>query len=134
MLIISVLVIGISIGQGRILKGNSSRKLLNCFIINDERMKPSQDVLIMLILLAGYFYTTHCLHSVLRKIDQKGFLSLYVAGKLEVTAMIRMCHINEPQTPYNAKMGLRLIRLNNFIVFLSFGLVIICLFSEAIKK
>jgi hypothetical protein len=97
-------------------------------------MKPLLDITLLLMLFGAYFYSQQRLHGLLRRLDQKMYASVYVQGRLEIPAILKMCG-SEPGclVAGDAKRVMRLIRINNFVVFLSYGLVLIFLLNEAIK-
>jgi hypothetical protein len=114
-------------------RGENTPKKIR-FIITRLKMSPSTEFLTMFFLLAGYGYTLHSLRGRLRLIDKKTFEALYVDGKLEMAAMLKMCRLNAQGQPQHTKKAMQMIRLNNFIVFLSFGMALFFLLTEAIKK
>jgi uncharacterized membrane protein SpoIIM required for sporulation len=95
-------------------------------------MYLSLGILLLLFLFIAYHITLKNIHALSKKIDQNMYDSFSLGGKASLTNIQHMCtrQVGFEASPSTAKT-VQLIKINNLIIYFSFGLVIILLVLQA---
>ncbi|BAU54331.1 hypothetical protein [Mucilaginibacter gotjawali] len=91
-------------------------------------MNSTLDLFLLLTLFIAYILTLSSIQTLSRQIDRKMYNSLSVGGKVSLTDIRHMCLLPSGfEAAAISTKTLLLIKFNNYIVYSSFGLVIILL-------
>jgi hypothetical protein len=88
-------------------------------------MKTNLEIITSLALLIGYSYTLSAAHVILAKIDKLTAVPRQITGEIRLSALPELC-LAYPI----ARKAVTLLRINNYIVYVFFALLIWSLFFE----